>query len=77
MESKYGVWSTWTNAWCFGIVACSEQNAFNALLRHIGKDAYKWRFEIRPMPIADARRIERDHQEYLLRRAQKGAQSHD
>ena len=46
----YGIWSTWTKKWCFGIKEPTERKAWQALRAKIGKDAYKWRFEARKLP---------------------------
>lgn len=46
----YGVYSTWSKKWCFGIAEPTKNRAWKALQGKIGKDAYKWRFEIRQIP---------------------------
>lgn len=45
--NMYGVYSTISRKFCFGIEETSIAKARKALFRKIGKDAYKWRFEIR------------------------------
>lgn len=46
----YGVYSTWSKKWCFGIAEPSKKQAWDALFAKVGKDAYKWRFEIKKIP---------------------------
>ncbi len=46
----YGVYSTWSKKWCFGIAEPTKNLAWKALFAKIGKDAYKWRFEVKPIP---------------------------
>ncbi|MDE1367632.1 hypothetical protein [Bacillus licheniformis] len=43
----YGVYSTRSHKFCFGIEESSKSKARKALFNKIGKDAYKWRFEVR------------------------------
>jgi len=50
MAELWGVWSTWSKKWCFGIAVPSKRKASEALFNKIGKDAYKWRFEFRKYP---------------------------
>lgn len=47
MSEEYGIWSSWTKKWCFGISEPTKKRAWQALYNRIGKDAYKWRFEIK------------------------------
>jgi hypothetical protein len=50
MPEHWGIWSTWSKKWCFGIDEPTENGARQALFKKIGKDAYKWRFEARKIP---------------------------
>jgi len=50
MSEQWGVWSTWSKKWCFGISESSAKAARKALFNRIGKDAYKWRFEFKKIP---------------------------
>ena len=43
----YGIYSIWSKKYCFGIKEPSKTKARKALFNKIGKDAYKWRFEVR------------------------------
>lgn len=43
----YGVYSTRSRKFCFGIEEPSKTKARKELFNRIGTDAYKWRFEIR------------------------------
>ena len=43
----YGVWSRISKKFCFGIKADSKNCAYKKLYSIIGKDAYKWRWEIK------------------------------
>jgi len=46
----YGVYSNWSKKWCFGIAEPTKSRAWKALYAKIGKDSYKWRFEIKKIP---------------------------
>ncbi|CAI6275440.1 hypothetical protein [Bacillus phage SPbetaL1] len=46
-EVSYGVYSTQSRKFCFGIKEPSKTKARKKLFERIGTDAYKWRFEIR------------------------------
>ncbi|WP_258729676.1 hypothetical protein [Bacillus atrophaeus] len=46
-QASYGIYSTWSKKFCFGIDEPSKSKAWKALFNRIGKDAYKWRFEVR------------------------------
>lgn len=46
----YGIWSSTSNSWVFGIYAPSKELAYEALFKRIGKDAYKWRFSAKRIP---------------------------
>lgn len=50
MADLWGVWSSWSKKWCFGIAEPTKRKASDALFNKIGKDAYKWRFEYRKYP---------------------------
>lgn len=43
----YGIYNIKSKQWQFGIKEPSKTKAQKALFNKIGKDAYKWRFEIR------------------------------
>lgn len=43
----YGIWNNMRKEFQFGICEDSPKKAEKALFRKIGKDAYKWRFEVR------------------------------
>ena len=45
----YGVYNTCTNEFQFGICEPSKRKATEKLFKKIGKDAYKWRFEVRQL----------------------------
>lgn len=46
----YGIWSSTSNNWVFGIYAPTKELAYEALFKRIGKDAYKWRFSAKRIP---------------------------
>lgn len=46
----YGIYSTWSHKFCFGIKEPSKIKARKKLFEKIGKDAYRWRFEVRKLP---------------------------
>ncbi|MCY8513777.1 hypothetical protein [Bacillus atrophaeus] len=46
-DVSYGVYSTRSRKFCFGITEPSKTKARKKLFDRIGSDAYKWRFEIR------------------------------
>ncbi|MED1016782.1 hypothetical protein [Bacillus atrophaeus] len=46
-KPMYGIYSTWSHKFCFGIEEPSKSRAWKSLFNKIGKDAYKWRFEVR------------------------------
>jgi hypothetical protein len=46
----YGIWNNWRKEFQFGIREPSEEMARKALYKKIGKDSYKWRFEVRRIP---------------------------
>lgn len=49
-KSKWGIWSTGSNKFVFGIIQKTKSAALRTLKERIGKDAYKWRFEARRYP---------------------------
>lgn len=46
-DISYGIYNTVSKKYCFGIREPSKSKALRKLYDKIGKDAYKWRFEIR------------------------------
>ena len=48
--TRYGIYNSVSKEFQFGINEPSERKAFEKLFKKIGKDAYKWRFEARPLP---------------------------
>ena len=46
----YGIWSSTSKSWVFGIYAPTKELAYEALFKRIGKDAYKWRFTAKLIP---------------------------
>lgn len=46
----YGVYNTMKKEFQFGICEPTKQAASKKLFEKIGKDAYKWRFEVRKLP---------------------------
>ena len=46
----YGIWSSTSNSWVFGIYAPTKELAYEALFKRIGNDAYKWRFSAKRIP---------------------------
>lgn len=49
MDKRYGVWNTCKKEFQFGINEPSKTKAQQRLFEKIGKDAYKWRFVIKPI----------------------------
>lgn len=49
-EKRYGIYNTYRKAFQFGIDEPSPRAAEKALFKKIGKDSYKWRFEVRVLP---------------------------
>ena len=43
----FGIWSSTSKKFVFGICEPSKTKAWKALRNQIGKDAFKWRFEAR------------------------------
>lgn len=48
---KYGIWNTTRKCFQFGICEDTPMLAEARLFQKIGKDAYKWRFEARALPV--------------------------
>lgn len=46
----YGIWNNIKKEFQFGIKEPTKQKAERKLFLKIGKDAYKWRFEVRRIP---------------------------
>ena len=46
----YGIWNAIKKEFQFGIKAETKGKARKKLFEKIGKDAYKWRFEVRRLP---------------------------
>lgn len=44
---RYGVWNNVKKEFQFGINEGSKKRALTKLIDKVGKDSYKWRFEIR------------------------------
>jgi hypothetical protein len=45
--ANYGIYNNIKKEFQFGICEPSKHKAWKALFNKIGKDAYKWRFEVR------------------------------
>jgi len=51
-STRFGVYNRITHKWRRGIYGVSQEDAVNQLIEAVGrKDAYKWRYEIRPLPL--------------------------
>lgn len=48
----YGIYNAIKKEFQFGISEPTKRKANKALFSKIGKDAYKWRFEVRTLPQA-------------------------
>lgn len=46
----YGIWNNMKKEFQFGICESSKTKASKKLFDKIGKDAYKWRFEVKRLP---------------------------
>lgn len=46
----YGIYNTLRKQFQFGICELTPEKAMKRLFEKIGKDAYKWRFEVRRLP---------------------------
>ena len=49
-EKHYGIWNSSAKQFQFGIDEPSKAKAQKALFAKIGKDAYKWRFNVKALP---------------------------
>ena len=63
MTKYYGVYNIHKKEFQFGIWEPSKRKAANALFKKIGKDAYKWGFEIKELKFVNpkAEQILRKH----------------
>lgn len=43
----YGIYSIGSGRFCFGIEEPTKRKALQALVNKIGREAYKWRFDVR------------------------------
>ena len=46
----YGVYNTVSKEFQFGIRTETKEEALTKLVAKVGKDAYKWRFEVKELP---------------------------
>lgn len=58
-QTLYGIWSTVSKKFVFGIKETSKTKARKQLFKEIGTDAYKWRFEVRKIPKQTPQHISR------------------
>lgn len=49
MTEKWGIWNSLKKEFQFGISEDTPRKAKKRLFQKIGKDAYKWRFEVKRM----------------------------
>lgn len=49
MAEKWGIWNSIKKEFQFGIAEDTPGKAKKRLFQKIGKDAYKWRFEVKRM----------------------------
>ena len=49
MAEKWGIWNSVKKEFQFGISEDAPEKASKRLFQKIGKDAYKWRFEVKRM----------------------------
>ena len=49
-NKRYGIWNDVQKQFVFGINEDSKNRAMRELQRKIGKDAFKWRYEVRVIP---------------------------
>jgi hypothetical protein len=49
-KMRYGIYNNMKNKFQFGICEPTEKAARKALYKKIGKDSYRWRFEVRKIP---------------------------
>lgn len=47
----YGIWNTIKKEFQFGIKEETKHEAFKKLFNKIGYDSYKYRFEVRKIPV--------------------------
>jgi hypothetical protein len=47
----YGIWNSMRKEFQFGILENSKSKAFKRLFAKIGRDAYKWRFDVRKATV--------------------------
>jgi hypothetical protein len=47
----YGIYNTMAHKFQFGIKEPSKTKAMKKLFETIGKDAYRWRFEAKKLPV--------------------------
>lgn len=50
LNRRFGIWNDVQKRFVFGINEESANRARHELQRKIGKDAYKWRYEVRVIP---------------------------
>lgn len=55
-DVMYGIWNSCRKEFQFGICEPSKSKAWQRLFAKIGYDAYKWRFEVKPLPKAKVQR---------------------
>ena len=55
----FGIWSTVSKQFVFGIQEPSKSKAEKALFNKIGNNARKWRFEVKPIRKRDAHMFRR------------------
>lgn len=52
-RTRWGVWNGLKREWQFGIDEPTKRKAGKKLFEKIGKDAYKWRFEVKALRRVD------------------------
>lgn len=52
-KKRYGVWNTKKKEFQFGICETSKTKARKKLFEKIGKDAYKYRFQIKELKLGN------------------------
>lgn len=50
LPTVYGIWNSMTKRFVFGIRQPTKGKALRSLRAEIGKDAHKWRYEVRTIP---------------------------
>lgn len=73
----FGIWSTVSKKWCFGIVAPTKDEAVRKLEGKIGWDAAKVRFEARQLSKADTRAIQSESERHKRARGGAGKDGRD